>query len=296
MQRGYGVMRSSLYRLSTLRVIGLGLIASVVLGCGASKTQLQGPEHYRFAQSYLGTGSYTLAEQEIRKALALQPQDPQYLGFLALIYQAQGRYAPAEDAYRLAVQQPEVPPAVLVNYSTLLLLRNREDEAIALTQRALQSPGYDKPAFAYTNLGLAYLQKGLLAQALIHFQKALEYQTDLPQVYHNLGLVYDRLGQPAEAIRSFREATRYQPSYVEAYHGLGKALLEGRQYAEATEAFREAIRLRSSYIEAYHGLVKALLASGRKEEARVAFERVVALDPHSQAVADLRTQLKLLTP
>ena len=131
-----------------------------------------------------------------------------------------------------------------------------------MAQRALQVPGYDQPARAYTNIGIAYLNKGALVQAAEHFRKALDYQANLPETHHNLGLAYTGLGRRAEAMREFREAIRFRPSYVDAYLGLGNVLLE----------------------------------EGRKDEARLVFERVIALAPGSDLAADLREQLKSLTP
>ena len=256
-------MKSRLYRVRNLWPVGLWVVMSFCLGCNAaSKQRLQAADHYRFAQSYLATQSYRLAEQEIRKALLMQSQDAEYLGFLALIYQAQGQLNAAEDAYRLALDQAELPPSVLVNYSTLLLLLNRDEEAILQARRALQSPGYDKPARAYTNIGLAYLRQGAAREAVEHFQKALQYQPSIPEIHHNLGLAYEQLGRRIEAIRAFREAVRLRPNYAAAYAGLGQVLL----------------------------------AEGRTEEAREAFKLVIDLDPDSNMAMASQEQLKRLSP
>jgi Tfp pilus assembly protein PilF len=260
-------------RVGIIWFLWFGVVAHLVGGCASSaRVRVQANDHYRLAQSYLSSESYILAEQEIRKALTLRPDDARYLECLALIhqvqvYQAQGtlnltRLQLAEEAYRLALRQADAAPSVLVNYSTVLLLSGRPDEAIAMAQRALQVHGYNQPARAYTNMGIAYLNKGALTQAAEHFRKALDYQANLPEVHHNLGIAYVGLGRRAEAIRAFHEAIRFRPSYVDAHLGLGNVLL----------------------------------AEGRKDEARVAFERVIALTPGSDMAADLREQLKSLTP
>lgn len=260
-------------RVGIVWFVWIGVVAHLVGGCASSaRIRVQADDHYRLAQSYLSNESYVLAEQEIRKALTLQPDDARYLECLAWVHQAQVYQPPgtlnltrlqlAEEAYRLALRQADAPPSVLVNYSTALLLSGRPDEAIAMAQRALQVPGYDQPARAHTNIGIAYLNKGAFVQAAEHFRKALDYQANLPEGHHNLGLAYTGLGRRAEAIREFREAIRFRPAYVDAYLGLGNVLLE----------------------------------EGRKDEARLVFERVIALAPGSDIAADLREQLKSLTP
>lgn len=240
----------------------VGLILGVV-GCGpSSNLHLKADEKYRLAQQYLGGSSYIMAEQEIRKALDLVPHDARYYELLALIYQAQGRLGHADEAYRMALQHGDVPPSVQVNYSTLLLQRDRYDEAIALAQQALRHQAYNKPALAHTNIGLAYLKKGNLLPAEEHLRTALEYEPSLPEAHHNLGLVYVQQGKPAQAILSFREAIRVRPSYVEAHASLGQLLL----------------------------------AEGRDNEARDAFTRVIDLAPDSAMAVASRRQLERLAP
>ena len=256
-------MRTVLYQSSMVWCILLMAQITVLTGCGPSlRLRPQAEERYRLAQAYLGHASYDLAEEEIRKALALVSDEPRYFELLALIYQAQGRLRPAAKAYRMALQHTDVPPSVLVNYSTLLLRLDRPGEAIAFAQRALLDPGYAKPAIAHVNIGLAYLKQGTRQQAAEHLRTALEYQPSLPEAHYNLGLVYAHMGKQTLAIRSYRAAIRVRPSYVEAYAGLGWLLL----------------------------------AAGRHDEARDAFERVIVLAPNSDAAVASRRQLQLLTP
>ncbi len=228
----------------------VGLLVLVVyllyamVGCAPSaRPDPRANERYRLAQQYLGTKSYLLAEQEIRAALDTAPYNPSYAELLALIYQAQGRFGPADEAYRVALKQDDVSSSVRVNYSTLLLLRDRDDEAIAMAQQALQDARYGKPALAHTNIGLGYLKKGALLRAEEHLRTALEYQPTLPEAHHNLGLVYARSGKRAQAILSFREAIRTRPAYAEAYANLGRMLLQDGHYHEARDALERVIDL-----------------------------------------------------
>src|SRR5436309_3017210 len=104
-------------------VLWVGVVACLVGGCASSgQMRTQADDHYRLAQSYLSNESHLLAEQEIRKALTLRPDDARYLACLALIhqmqvYQAQGtlhltRLQLAHEAYRAALRQPDALPSV----------------------------------------------------------------------------------------------------------------------------------------------------------------------------------------
>lgn len=238
------------------------LIAGVSQGCAATaERRAQADSYYELAQTYLGAESYDAAERAVRRALNLRPREPRYFELLALTYQVRNRFDLAEDAYRQALQQGKPPPSVVVNYSTLLLLRSRPDEALALAQRALQDPGYGQPAFAHVNMGLAYSQQGQFAQAVVQFRRALNYRA-LPEAYHNLGLAYSRMGRHDPAVQAFRDAVGLRPTYAAAYAGLGEALL----------------------------------AAGQADEARQALERVIALRPGSPLAVASRTQLDRLAP
>ncbi len=233
-------------------------VAGVLLGCGTiAEQRAQADNYYRLAQTYLGAESYEAAEQTIRQALSLRPREPSYFELLALTYQVRNRFDLAEDAYRQALQQSNPPPSVLVNYSTLLLLRGRPEEALDLAQRALKNPGYDRPALAHVNMGLAYSQQGQFELAVAQFRRALTYRS-LPEAYHNLGLAYNRMERPDAAIQAFREAVRLRPAYA--------------------------------------GLGDALLAAGQVDEARRALERVIALQPDSPLAAASREKLDRLAP
>lgn len=246
-------------RLATFLLL---VAAGAALGCGTlSEQRAQAENYYQLAQTYLGAESYEAAEQAIRQALSLRPREPNYFELLALTYQVRNRFDLAEDAYRQALQHSNPSPSVLVNYSTLLLLRSRPEEALDLAQRALKNPGYDRPALAHLNMGLAYSQQGRLEPAAAQFRRALAYRS-LPEAYHNLGLAYSRMERLDAAIQAFRDAVRLRPTYAAAYAGLGDALL----------------------------------ADGRVDEARQALERVLALQPDSTIAAASREKLDRLAP
>ena len=153
---------------------------------------------------------------------------------------AKKRYAAAEQLYRTLLDfQPAHVPA-LVNLGTILLQRNKAEEAIKFLKKATEldassSPawfmmgvaqyraGEDQRAIASLTetvrldpanaLALLYLgnletSAGNYEKAVIHFENALKIQPESPDAHFNLAWTYSRLGRTAQARKSYDAAIR----------------------------------------------------------------------------------------
>ncbi len=130
-------------------------------------------------------------------------------------------------------------PRLYWKVGNLLLDLGRLNEAIACYQKQISlcekenQPDELKNQLAklYSNLGTARLYDGELEEAIASFNRALEIQPDLVELYSNLGLATGRLAarsdEPLLAIDLFEEAVSYfvrslqvNPNIVEAHRGL----------------------------------------------------------------------------
>jgi len=75
---------------------------------------------------------------------------------------------------------------------------------------------------AHYNIGNLYSQQDKLAEAIPHYQKALEIDPKDFQTHFNLGLSLLRQGRLAEARAHFVEALRLWPDYAEAQRALAE--------------------------------------------------------------------------
>src|SRR5438309_7631596 len=140
-------------------------------------------------------------------------------------------------------------------------------EAIEHYQRALQMrPDY---ADAYFNLGNALLQQGKLAEASDHYRQALAIKRDHARAHNNWGVVLARQGKLAEAGDHFQAALHIGPDNADAHTNLGNALFQQGKLAEASDHFRQALRLKPDHAAARSGLVQAQrgLGSGNQDAA-----------------------------
>lgn len=135
----------------------------------------------------------------------------------------------------------------------ILLNTGRVGEAIdPLRHWARLQPG---DVDAHINLGSAYKDIGLIAEAGMCFIEALDIQPDFAELQSNVGSILRELGYPAKAQQHFLEALRLKPSYAEAHSNLGNALCDTGRYAEAEACYRTALRLQPDLINAHSNLL-----------------------------------------
>jgi hypothetical protein len=127
---------------------------------------------------------------------------------------------------------------------------------------------------AHGNLGLAYLNRGRLAEAEREIRAALQRAPEWEVAQQNLGVALVRQGRFAEA--------------GEARAQLGYLLLKHGKYDAAVELFQKEVGARPGDAAARNNLGAALLLRGDVEPAIEQFERALRLDPgHDKARRNL---------
>ncbi|MEP6808928.1 MAG: adenylate/guanylate cyclase domain-containing protein [Chthoniobacterales bacterium] len=143
------------------------------------------------------------AEAELRRALQIDPNSGITHLFLALNLGVQGKPEESMAEARQAVKADPLSPIINNMAAVSLLANNQVDEAITQAKRISEvDPDY---LYEFPVLGFAYLQKGMLPEAIELFKKAHQ-ATGFPQA--GLGIAYAMSGQPAEARQILAELER----------------------------------------------------------------------------------------
>ena len=111
---------------------------------------------------------------------------------------------------------------------------------------------------AHNNLGNTLFRHRKIAEAMSHFQRAIELEPNLAEAHTSLGVALASEGRIDEAIAQFKQAIRAAPDYAEAYYDLGLALNRTGETDQANHLFREAIRLKPDFSAAKASLSSAL--------------------------------------
>lgn len=184
------------------------------------------------------------------------------------------------DSYSLNRHAIEVNPesgTAHINLGVAYLDDGLVAEAITHFRRAIEVAPYK--AEAYINLGNIYHGKGNDDQAAGYYLQALGLSPADPHVAYRLGEIYNRQGNLASAMLYFHMALAEAPGNVEALVNLGSIANELARQSEAIEYYRQALALKPNSAEVYIDLGRIYEALGRIEEAEASFARAIAVNP-----------------
>ena len=139
-----------------------------------------------------------------------------------------------------------------------------------------KSPHKARP---YTNLGVAYVKEGNLAQAVVLFKKAIEIDPRHSTAYNNLGRVYRDIGRSKDAIVMFKKAIEIAPRFSDAYVNLCKSDSYIGKRAEAFSACGRAIKINPYSAEGSNNLGALYHGIGKDDAALQLFKKAIKINP-----------------
>ena len=188
-----------------------------------------------------------------------------------------GDYAGAERAFREALAlDPESVP-ILNNLAICVVRQQRDQEAIALYERALRLKPDDP--ITHRNLGVAYFRAHEYKPALPLLQ-AFAKETPSFQALDLTGLDLFALDRYSEAAQYLDAAHKLEPTDLETLDMLGKAYLRAKNYSAVTGVFSQIMAINPDSAEAHVMMAMANDKLYRADAAIKEFDAALAADPH----------------
>ena len=140
---------------------------------------------------------------------------------------------------------------------------------------AVGGAGIDVGSFESTSytLGTAYVERGLVKEALKEFTKALTEMQENDRVYIEIGKIHVSEGNTVKALASFLKALELNPQSARAFRLLGGVYHLSGDYHQAAVCYLQAFRLSSSDADVMNNLGVLLYQIGLKEEAERMFKK-----------------------
>lgn len=182
------------------------------------------------------TGDLKTASEMYRKILDVEPENPDALHLLGMVFRALGR----------------------------------NEDAAKMIQRCVKV----KPDFAdaHYNLGNVLLSMNRLGPALHHYKKATENNPNHADAWYNLANGLRSLNRFGEAAKAFQAATKARPEHVGAWHNLGNLLRDVGKMKESLACFRKVLKLSPDLAEAHYNYGLALMTAGDLENGSREYE------------------------
>jgi type IV pilus assembly protein PilF len=154
--------------MATEPVAGTGLTGQETEAARRARIRLE------LGASYYQQGNFPVAIDELRQALAIDPNFAAAHGMLALVYMDLGERAKAEESFRRALAIAPADSELNNNYGWFLCQTGREQASLAPFAAAVRNPLYATPAKPLRNAGLCLLRLGDESAAQVQFLSAFQ--------------------------------------------------------------------------------------------------------------------------
>jgi tetratricopeptide (TPR) repeat protein len=194
-------------------------LAVVLAGCASTETdkqvqRLQARSAYEQALKNLQDRRVSLGMAALQQAITLDPENALYRNTLGVVLLDLKQPAQAQDQVERAIALDPDYAEAHHNLGLAHAEQGRFGPAVAAYRKALTYPTYTTPEVAYNNLGNAYFALGQLKEAEESYRAALRLEGRLPSAYYGLGMVLNRQGRGDEARASLRAAREIDPDSV----------------------------------------------------------------------------------
>jgi len=242
-------------------------------------------------------GDVTRAEEEFRKAIALDPEDPITYSMRGLM---KAQFRKPEEALAELNRAVELDPNLARTYAdraSVLTDLGRAEEAIADARRALQlSPGL---TWVHSSLLRSLTQlddKEGVQRALLTLETTAS-RHGIPEhrenTYHVIAFARNQLGDQQEALAAAEQAIRARPDSPESYVAHMQIVRQVQGEAAAHADCERLAGLSLTTPDDYQTRADILRWNCRRPDLALAdFDRLIALAPQWAAAFEMRGELR----
>lgn len=255
-----------------------------------------------------GNGLSIPAEIAFENATRLAPEEVRWVYFLALIHQYNGKLERAIENFKKVLKlRPQDTPSKL-RMAQVYFEKSEMETARALYQTVLEAK--TEPAAAYYGLGRIASFLGQHADAITHFEHAINLQPDADRINYFLGMSYRNLGNREKAKQHLARHGSNEPSFADplfdqisggesridglwAHMNAGSQAFVDQNYALAVKEFQLATQDLPNDSRSWQSLGMALNKKGDRQQSINAYETALSLDQNNAVIHQQLAKLHL---
>ena len=155
--------------------------------------------HTDLAAAYYGQGNMGVALEEVRRALAAEPDFAPAYNILGLVHMDLRENDQAQQAFERSLQINPADPDTNHNFAWFLCQTKREDQAIRYFMLAVRNPLYATPQKSYALAAVCAQRKNNEGDAYEYLERALRLDPNYPSALVNFAQLKYRRGRLEEA-------------------------------------------------------------------------------------------------
>ena len=129
--------------------------------------------------------------------------------------------------------------------------------------------------------GKAFSHLGMIDEAMVEFERAIQYDPEHTEAYHYLTAIYRQAGLNDDALELLEDGLPYQQDIASFQFLYGKLLCELGEREPAVERLKAAVRLNPRAAEPYLLLGKMFLEDGDLESSELSYVQALAHGPRT---------------
>ena len=170
----------------------------------------------QLAVGYFEQGKTTVALDEVKQALIIDPSSIDAYNLRGLIYMRLNDTRLAEESFRRALAISPNDANVLQNYGWMLCQQSRFDEGVQAFNRALANPAYGDRAKTWLTKGLCQARAGQAREAEESLHRSFELDAGNPVTGYNLALLLYQRGDYQRALFYIRRLNNSELANAES--------------------------------------------------------------------------------
>jgi type IV pilus assembly protein PilF len=180
-------------RVSPAAAVNPGSQTDIVTSSDEPEARKHARTRLQLAIGYFEQGQTTVALDELKQALVIDPSFSDAFNLRGLIYMRLNDLRLAEDSFRRALALNPREPNTMHNYGWLMCQQGRYAESVQMFEQALANPIYSARAKTLMTEGLCQQRANLLPEAERSLSRSYELDPGNPITGYNLAtLLYQR--------------------------------------------------------------------------------------------------------
>lgn len=200
--------------------------------------------HTELGSLYYSRGNMGVALEELRSAVAADPDYAPAHGMFGVVYQELRENRLAEQSFERALRLAPNDPDINHNYGWFLCQTQREQASIGYFLQAVRNPLYPMPYRSFSAAGQCSMRTNNLKEAEGFFERALKLEPDEPASLLNMGRIRYRQGDVNDARKL---VSRYNKLVTPTAESLWLALRIERKDGEHVAETSYATQLRRRF-------------------------------------------------